>query len=181
MRQHRGLVEMSKRRRLLDDREVDLGQLNSRELRFLRDLQKMADEGVSYFEIYRSAVGPGSPALAGRNRVDRRIVESPLYMAARDIATRAGVGQRLVLAHDHALERATAPTDASMMSAAQAADLIGITRAAVYKAIDKGSLRAIPVGNVILIDRKSALAYRDRRAAPSRRTAGRASHVARES
>ena len=152
-----------KSHRLLDGRRVDLGEFTARQKAFLSDLQIMARQGVSYFEVYRTAVGPGSPALQGRNRIDRQIVESPLYLVARDIATRAGIRQGLVLAPEHENERLTAPRDASMISVAQAADLIGITRAAIYKAIEKGALEAIRIGNVTVVRRVSASAYRQRR------------------
>jgi len=46
---------------------------------------------------------------------------------------------------------------------ALAADLIGISRAAVYKAIEKGAIRTRRIGNVTIIDRKSAVEYRERR------------------
>ena len=149
--------------RLLDGRAADLRELDPREQAFVRDLQKMSRQGVSYFEVYRAATGPGSLALQGRNRIDRNIVESPIYLVARDIATRAGIQQGLILAPEHAGQRAAAPTDASMISASQAADLIGISRAAVYKAIDTGALKAIRLGNVTVVDRASALAYSARR------------------
>ena len=163
---------------LLDGRRVSLTDLSAREQAFLTDLQRMARQGVSYFEVYRTAVGPGSPALQGRNRIDRRIVGSPLYLVARDIATRVGIRQGLVLAPEHQNETAKAPRDASMMSVAQASDLIGITRAAVYKAIEKRALETIRIGNVTLVDRASAQAYREqresigRRESHSRRAAG---------
>lgn len=157
-----------KSHRLLDGRRVDLVECNARQTAFLTDLQKMVRQGVSYFEVYRAAVGPGSPALHGRNRIDRRIVESPLYLVARDIATRAGITQGLVLAPEHQKERPTAPQDASMMSVAQTADVIGITRAAIYKAIDRGALEAIRIGNVTVVSRTSAHAYRQRRESPDR-------------
>lgn len=151
--------------RLLDGRTVDLRGLTARERAFLVDLQKMVRADISYFEIERVAVGPGSPALGGRNRVDERIAETPLYLAAEDIATRAGIEQGLVLAPEYEAERATTPSDGSMISVVQAADLIGISRTAVYKAIEKGTLRATRVGNVTVVDRASALAYRERRSA----------------
>src|SRR6266699_511867 len=88
----------AKNHRLLDGRTVDLGELDAREQAFVRDLQKMSRQGVSYFEVYRAATGPGSPALQGRNRIDRYIVESSLYLVARDIATRVGINQGLILA-----------------------------------------------------------------------------------
>jgi len=151
--------------RLLDGRTVDLRGLTARERAFLTDLQKLARADISYFEIERVAVGPGSPALGGRNRVDRKLVETPLYLAAEDIATRAGIEQGLVLAPEHETERAAAPSDGSAISVAQAAELIGVSRTAVYKAIDKGTLPATRVGNVTVVDRASAFAYRQHRRA----------------
>jgi hypothetical protein len=148
---------------LLDGRTVELGALDVRQRAFLADLEKMQRQGVSYFEIYRTALGPGSLALQGRSRVDRKLAESSLYLAAQDIATRAGISQGLILAPDHERERAKAPVDSSMISVTQAAALIGITRAAVYKAIEKQALLALHIGNVTVVNREAALAYRDGR------------------
>jgi excisionase family DNA binding protein len=170
------MVDMAKRKstavrrpgnayRLLDGRTIDLRGLTVRERAFLADLQKMGKADISYFEIERVAVGPGSPALGGRNRVDTRIAETPLYLAAEDIATRAGIEQGLVLAPEHEAKRAVAPSDGSMISVTQAAELIGVSRTAVYKAIEKGTLRATRIGNVTVVDRAFALAYREHRSA----------------
>jgi len=153
----------SRKYTLLDGRHLSLAGLEARELAFLADIEKMVRQGVSYFEIYRAAVGPGSVALGGRNRIDRRIAESPLYLVAVDVATRAGIKQGLVLAPEHAHEGASTPADGSMISVAQASELIGISRAAVYKAIEKGTLRTRRIGNVIVVERKSAVEYRERR------------------
>jgi excisionase family DNA binding protein len=168
------MVDMAKRKstvanrpghayRLLDGRAIDLRGLTARERAFLADLQKMVKADISYFEIERVAVGPGSPALGGRSRVDTHIAGTPLYLAAEDIATRAGIEQGLVLAPEHEAERAAAPSDGSMISVAQAAELIGVSRTAVYKAIEKGTLRATRIGNVTVVDRAFALAYREHR------------------
>lgn len=158
--------------RLLDGRTIGLRALESRQRAFLADLQKMAREEISYFEIERLALGPGSPALGGRNRVDERTAATPLYLAAEDIATRAGIEQGLVLAPEHEPRIATAPSDGSMISVVQAADLIGISRTAVYRAIEKGSLRASHIGNVTVVDRTSTSTARRpaglRRVAPAR-------------
>jgi excisionase family DNA binding protein len=158
--------------RLLDGRRIGLRKLDVREQVFITDLQRMARQGVSYFEVYRAAIGPGSPALQGRNRIDRRIVESHLYLVARDIATRVGIKQGLILAPEHQNEMAKAPRDASMISVAQAAELIGITRAAIYKSIEKGALEAIRIGNVTVVKRASAHAYRERREPVGTRESG---------
>ena len=148
---------------LLDGSTIDLGGLSRTESAFLRDLRRMADQDISYFEIERTAVGPGSPALRGRQTIDRRTAAQPLYLAAEDIATRAGIRQGLILAPGFEHLRPQFPTDGSHISAAQAADFIGISRAAVYKAIHSGRLRALHIGNVTVVDRKSAGEYRRRR------------------
>ena len=148
---------------LLDGRRLSLAALDARERAFLADLEKMVRQGINYFEIYRAAAGPGSVALGGRNRIDRKLAESPLYLVAVDLATRAGIRQGLVLAPEYEHERASASRDSSMISVAQAADLIGISRAAVYKAIEKGALRTRRIGNVTIVDRQSAAEYRERR------------------
>ncbi|MBN2494921.1 MAG: helix-turn-helix domain-containing protein [Deltaproteobacteria bacterium] len=161
---------MKRKYTLLSGEIVSLEDLEPREKEFLDTLAEIARRGISYFEIYRTAIGPGSIALRGRNHVNRSVLRSPLYLAARDIATRAGIDQGLILAPEHEEERARAPKDFSMMSVVQAADLIGISRAAVYKAIEKGRLRCHKIGNVTVVERASAIEYRDRRNAdePSR-------------
>jgi hypothetical protein len=157
------MTRSGKKYTLLDGRQLSLAGLDARERAFLTDLEKMARQSISYFEIYRVAVGPGSIALGGHNRIDRQLAESPLYLVAVDLATRAGIKQGLILAPQHEHQRASAPTDGAMISVAQAADLIGISRAAVYKAIDKGALAVRRIGNVTVVDRKSAGEYRAQR------------------
>lgn len=157
--------------RLLDGRSVSLRELDARERAFVADLEKMARQRISYFEVYRAAVGPGSIALGGRNRIDRHTAVSPLYETALDIATRAGIKQGLILAPEHEQERGKAATDGSMISVAQASELIGISRAAVYKAIDKGALAARRIGNVTVVDRASAVDYKRGRSSSEHRPA----------
>jgi excisionase family DNA binding protein len=151
---------------LVSGERVDLGDLDREEIEFLRSLGAMARRGVSYFEIARVAVGPGSPALQGLSRVTRRIVDSTLYRVARDIATRAGMSQGLILEPGYEDLRRRIPDDGSLMSVVQAAELIGISRAAVYKAIRAGRIASRRYGNVTLVERSSAAAYRDARASP---------------
>jgi excisionase family DNA binding protein len=131
--------------RTLDGAPLDLTGLSLHEKTFLRSLQRMAQTGMSYFEIERTAIGPGSPALEGR-----------------DIATRAGIEEGLFLAPEHAEEAGKIPADGSLISVTQAAFLIGISRTAVHKAIAEKRLDASRFGNVILVKRAAAEAYRSR-------------------
>jgi len=158
--------------KLLGGESIELTDLTPHELSFLRSLKRLVKDGVSYFDIERVAIGPGSPALAGRNRVDHRIGNSPLYRVARDIATRAGVRQNLILAPEHEKLRSELPTDRSMISATQAANFLGISRAAVHKAIQEGRLKARKIGNLVIVDREDCKAYAATRQSAIRRLRG---------
>src|SRR3990167_409428 len=87
---------------LLNGATIDLSGLSPAGGAFLRDLRRMVEQDISYFEIERTAIGPGSPALRGRQTIDRRTAATPLYLAAEDIATRAGIRQGLILAAEFA-------------------------------------------------------------------------------
>ena len=85
--------------------------------------------------------------------------------AALDIATRAGVEQELLLhpREEQALDAARREIGA-LLSVAQAAERIGISKAAVYKAISKGALETVQIGAMTLVVLASAKAYRKARA-----------------
>lgn len=158
---------------LLDGTKVTIEKLSTREREFLRSLEKMGKDRVSYFEIYRIALGPGSPALQGRSRVDREVVQTPLYGVARDMATRAGIMQRLILAPQYETKRVDAEAVESPLSVAQAASLIGISRIAAYKAIKEKRLPCVQVGNVFVVKRADAEKYKRSRTSGRRGKTGR--------
>jgi excisionase family DNA binding protein len=154
-----------KRHKLLSGETVGLEELDTRDVAFLKNLRRMAKDGISFFEVERVAIGPGSPALRGWSRVTAELVESPLYRVASDIATRAGIAEGLILAHKHEQKRGQIPADGSLMSVTQAANTLGISRAAVHKAIQQKRLVALRYGNVILMSRDAVERYRQARAA----------------
>ena len=119
----------------------------------------MAKSTISFFEIERFAIGPGSPALQGWSRVTREIVNSPLYRVAADIATRAGIAEGLIFAPAHEDTRGEIPTDRSLMSVTQAATALGVSRAAVHKAIQQKRLPARWYGNIVLVSREAVFRY----------------------
>lgn len=149
---------------LLDGTKVSFGDLSGRERDFLRTLEKMDSEEGSYFEIYRLAIGPGSPALQGGTRLDRELAKSPLYLIARDIATRVGIRQGLILLSEHKGECEAAERIESPISVAQAAQLIGISRVGAYKAVQEGRLPAQKIGNVLVVKRADAEIFKTLRA-----------------
>jgi excisionase family DNA binding protein len=146
-----------KTHRLLSGETVRLDDIRAHELAFLRNLGRMVKSGISFFEIERVAIGPGSPALQGWSRVTREIVGSSLYRVASDICTRAGIAEGLILAPEHEDRRKEIPADRSLMSVTQAANTLGISRAAVHKAIQQGRLAAERYGNIVLVSREAVL------------------------
>jgi len=147
---------------LLDGRKLSLDGLSPRESKFLRELLRMARNEEDYFEIYAKACGPGSVALRGASSLTRALAETPLYLVARDLATRAGIHQQLILAPEYESLRVLAPTDGSTVSVTQAAEILGISRTAVHKAIKAGKIIARRIGNALLAERQSVLAYTHR-------------------
>lgn len=152
-----------KRHKLLSGETIGLEDVEARDVAFLKNLQRMATSGISFFELERVAIGPGSPALQGWSRVTPEIVSSPLYRVAADIATRAGIAEGLVLAPEHEDKRSQIPADRSLMSVTQAANRLGISRAAVHKAIQQKRLAAQRYGNVLLVNREAVLRYKRER------------------
>jgi len=161
--------------KLLSGETVHLEDLGARALAFLKNLQRMVKSRISFFEIERFAIGPGSPALQGWSRVTREIVSSSLYRVAADIATRAGIAEGLILAPEHEDKRGEIPADRSLMSVTQASTTLGISRAAVHKAIQQKRLAARRYGNIVLVSREAVLRYKRDRAEgppPGRRVGG---------
>ena len=145
---------MNKKYELLSGETVQLEDVEAHELAFLKNLERMAKSRMSFFEIERVAIGPGSPALRGWSRLTRELASSALYRVASDIATRAGIAEGLVLAPEHEDKRQQIPVDRSLMSVTQAANTLGVSRAAVHKAIQQKRLPAERYGNVVLVSRE---------------------------
>lgn len=100
-----------------------------------------------------------NPALQGWSRVTREIVNSPLYRVAADIATRAGIAEGLIFAPAHEDKRGEIPTDRSLMSVTQAATALGVSRAAIHKAIQQKRLPARWYGNIVLVSREAVFRF----------------------
>lgn len=148
----------------LEGTRVPLAGLTAVQRKFLRGLERLAKKGTSYFDVLEAAVGRGTVAMEGNGFITPRVISAPIYVIALDIATRVGVAQDLLLhPHDQKKLEDARKELGYMLSVAQAAEHIGISRAAVYKAIDKGSLKAVQIGSLTLVVFTSANAYRKAR------------------
>jgi excisionase family DNA binding protein len=149
--------------KMLDGTRLSSRNLTGIESQFLKTLEAMIRARASYFDVYRFALGPGSPALRGGNRVDQDLAETDLYRIAEDLITRAGINQGIILAPEHEAKRALAKNIESPLSVAQAAAVIGISRIAAYKAIQEGRLGHTKIGNVLIVSRAQAELYKANR------------------
>lgn len=140
---------------LLDGRSVELSALPKRDLAFLFELQRRAMQDDDYFELERSICGKGAYPLKGGPRVTREIHDSLLYRVAEDVVDRVGLRQG-VLARDPGDERV--PTE-EIVSVAEAANLLGISRSAVVKAAHTGRLKGKKLGKTWALLRQSVGSY----------------------
>lgn len=99
---------------------------------------------------------------------------------AADIATRAGIAEGLILAPEREDQKTKIPADRSLMSVTQAANTLGISRAAVHKAIQQERLAAQRYGNVILVSRQAVLRYKQERTEAGRKPSNTQAHAAGE-
>jgi excisionase family DNA binding protein len=154
------LFTTSPERYTLNGKNVDISGLEEDEKEFVCNLLKMKEKGEDYFRIYRAAVGPGSLALQGGNTLLPQYAESLIYRIALDVATRAGIEQGLILDPESDPSKLSFPDAGEYLSIFQAADYIGISRAAVYKAIKANRLESLRIGNLIFVKKKEAEKYK---------------------
>ncbi len=155
--------------RLLSGKEIDLGALPKKDLEFLVDLFNRAMNDEDYFDLQRLICGKGAYPLKGSPHVTREIHESILYQAAEDIVDRVGIRQGVILPNEDD-EKVSIE---EIVSAADAANLLGISRAAVIKAAQNGRIKGRKVGRSWALLLSSVKSYR---VAPHRVAAGRAAH-----
>lgn len=148
------------RHEMLDGTSVDLDGLTATERDYLAELAAAcARPDADYFEALKKAKGPGSPALQG-GKITAEALEHPVYRVANDIVARLGIREGWILAPGVTEKPTGRPED--LMSVTQAADELGITRAAVHDALREGRLKGQQIGNAWVLNRADVAAYRER-------------------
>jgi len=141
--------------KLLSGESVDLSALPKNDMEFLLDLQRRAIENQDYFELERSICGKGAYTLKGSPRVTREIHETLLFRVAEDVVDRVGLRQG-VIAPD--AKDKNVPTD-EIVSVAEAASILGISKSAVVKAAHVGRLKGKKIGKTWALLRHSVESY----------------------
>ncbi len=146
---------------LLAGGQVSIGWLNKTDMDFLEDLKERIDDGESYFLLLELVRGADAYPLKGHPKLTSEVAQSALFRVASDMVERAGIQQGFALPPgDDGLGM---PDEQPLVSVSEAAEVIGITRAAVHQAMTKGKLRGYQVGSMWVLRRRSAEAYRDAR------------------
>ncbi len=153
---------------LLDGETIDASRLSRRDLEFLLDLlwRTLADQPAS--EVGVLVAGHGAYPLKGRERVTTRVSSEPLYRVANDIFIRLAIRQGRM----GATETDDVPVD-DVVSVSEAASMLGVSRAAVIKALKRGRFQGRKIGKTWVLVRRSVERYEVTR---SKVEAGRAAH-----
>ncbi|MEW6363223.1 MAG: hypothetical protein AB1714_01140 [Acidobacteriota bacterium] len=148
---------------LLSGEIVDLRSLSPEGRRFLSRLKATARKKgeEDYFDLLRAVKGPGAFPLRG-GPITPEVAVSPLYRVAHDIVDRVGIEQGYLLPPGAAVDM---PRTGEWISMTQAAELIGVSRTAVHQALLEKRLEGLRVGNAWTIERRRAIAYKERREA----------------
>jgi len=144
---------------LLSGERVSLGWLGEADLNFLTDLKEHVAEGESYFLLLERVRGREAYPLKGAKRLSAEIAQSVLFRVAADIVERVGIRQGVAVRPDQLGD----PVRQPLVSVSEAAELIGVSRAAVHLALTNGKLRGYQVGKQWVIKRSVAEAYREAR------------------
>jgi len=147
---------------LLTGERVSIGWLNEADLEWLEYLRAAVERGDDYFNMLKLV--RGGRTLKGAKKLTPEVTQSALFRVAADIVERAGIRQGYAIPPGSGLE---SPDEKPLVSISEAAEVIGLSRAAVHQALTRGKLRGWQVGSIWVIDHGSVIAYRDNRTAAS--------------
>jgi excisionase family DNA binding protein len=145
---------------LLNGERISLGWLSEKDMVFLEGLKAAYEQGDDYFEMLRAIRGKNAYTFKGESRLTSKVAQSVLFRVASDIVERAGIKQGASLHPDQGIE---SPDAKPLCSMSEAAEIIGVSRAAVHQALTKGKLRGWMVGTIWVLARADVLAYRRNR------------------
>lgn len=149
---------------LLSGENVSTCRLRENDREWLEWLREEAENDVDYFILLRTVRGRGARPLKGSWRLTPEIAQSVLFRVAEDIVERVGIQQGYSLPPGTGLEELD---EKALVSGPEAAEIIGVTRAAVHRALAEGRLRGWMVGTNWVLSRADVLKYKEKREAAS--------------
>lgn len=147
---------------LLDGTKIDLGKLAPDERDYVAELRASCErDDADYFETLKKVKGADAiPTRVGRGALTREVLESVVYRVAVDVVNRLGIREGWILAPG-VTEKPKGRRE-ELMSVTEAADELGITRAAVHDALSEGRLAGQKIGNAWVVSRADVKAYAKR-------------------
>jgi hypothetical protein len=153
--------------RRLDGEVIDLTALRGEERAFLDRCFGLYRAGAPWHVLTELVRGPENPAIGPARRISRRVLDSPVYQAARDLEDRLGIIQGALLA-DPEDDVTSDPLEDEFLTVAQVAARKRTTPLAVRKAIERGDIVATG-GRPLLVSANSLAAWT---VSPARQRAG---------
>ncbi|MHC4298790.1 MAG: helix-turn-helix domain-containing protein [Planctomycetota bacterium] len=144
----------------LSGEQVSTKRFCKQDREWLRQMKEDASDNADYFILLRSVRGLGAYPFKGSEKITAEIAQSALFRIADDIVRRVGVRQGAVLASGDWLD---VTEENPVVSGPEAADIIGITRSAVHKALSDGRLRGWVVGTMWVLSRADVLNFKRKR------------------
>lgn len=141
--------------KLLKGQSIELARLPRADLEYLVHLSRRAVADEDYATLVLAVKGRAAYPRRGRRWVTKQVRDSDLYRVAEDIVDRVGIRQGMI-SPDHD-DRVTAVDQ--IVGVAEAAQLLGITRAAVVKAARAGRIHGRQIGKAWALLRGSVKRY----------------------
>lgn len=145
---------MERTHELLTGERLPLEGLVAAERDFLQHLSDAAKRGADYFDLLKLVKGPDAVPLKG-GKITPAVSRSIFFRVAHDIADRVGVEQGFLLPPEIAAN-ARVELEGELLSLTEAAEVIGISRAAAHQALLEKRLPGQRIGNAWVIRRRDA-------------------------
>jgi excisionase family DNA binding protein len=123
-----------------------------------------AVQGTDYFELLRLVRGLGAYPLKGSYCITKEIVASVLFRTAEDTVSRAGIRQSVLIPPQPMVDKFE-----NLLTVATVAQILDVTRAAVYTMLRDGRIKGTKYGNISLIKREDLEQFRAKWPGPKRK------------
>ncbi len=141
---------------LLDGQRLALDALTREDLAYLFDLARRASEGEEQGELHLAVKGRDAYPLKGAPGVSAELSASTLFRVAEDIAFRASIRQGTI----RPAPGESAEALEGVIGVTEAASQIGISRAAVVNAANRGRIQGRKIGGAWALLESSVRRYK---------------------
>lgn len=150
--------------KLIVGADLSLAELSNEDIKYLGFLAMKGIQGMDYFELLRLVRGLGAYPLKGSHFITADIATSVLFRTAEDIVARAGIRQGVLIPPQQMVDKSN-----SLLTVATVAQILGVTRVAVYQMLQSDRLKSTKYGRTPLIKREDLEQFRASWPGPKRK------------